>query len=71
MENQHFLTLLFKRNKDKASVLVYREPVHTDQYLQYSSHYPTKCKESGVFILFNRVYSIITNKDNLTKETLE
>ena len=39
---------------------------YTDQYLHYSSHQQTSCKES--VCLFNRVYSIITNKDDLHKE---
>ena len=50
------------------SVLVYRKPSHTDQYLRYSSHHQTSCKESAISFLFNRAYSIITNKDDLTKE---
>ena len=48
--------------------MVYRKPTHTDQYLQYSSHHQTSCKESVVSSLFNRAYSIITNKDDLHKE---
>ena len=39
---------------------------HTDQYLHYSSYHQTSCKE--VSSLFNRAYSIITNKDHLHKE---
>ena len=42
--------------------------MHTDQYLHYSSHHQTSCKESVVSSLFNSAYSIITNKDYLTKE---
>ena len=48
--------------------MVYRKPTHTDQYLHYSSHHQTSCKESVVSSLFNRAYSIITNKDHLHKE---
>ena len=33
-----FLDTLLKRNNGKISVLVYRKPTHTDQYLHYSSH---------------------------------
>ena len=62
-----FLDTLLKRNNGEISVLVYRKPIHTDQYLHYSSHYQTSCKES-VVSLFNRAYSIITNKDDLLKE---
>ena len=62
------LDTLLKRNNEKISALVYRRPTHTDQYLHYSSHHQTSCKESVVFSWFNRAYSIITNKDDLHKE---
>ena len=54
----------------KASVLLYRKPRHTDQYLHYSFHHQTSCKEIAVSSLFNRTYSIITNKDDLYKKKL-
>ena len=41
---------------------------HTDQYLQYSYHHQTSCKESVVSSLFSKAYSTITNKDDLHKE---
>ena len=63
-----FLDTLLKRNNGEISVLVYRKPTHTDQYLHYSSHHQTSCKERVVSSLFNRAYSIITNKDHLHKE---
>ena len=63
-----FFDTLLKRNNGKVPELVYRKPSHTDQYLHYSSHHQTSCKESVVFSLFNRAYSIIANKDNLYKE---
>ena len=63
-----FLDTLLKRNNGEISVLVYRKPTHTDQYLHYSSHHQTSCKESVVSSLFNTAYSIITNKDDLQKE---
>ena len=62
-----FLDTLSKRNNGEISVLVYRKPTHTDQYLHYSSHHQTSCKQSVVSSLFNRVYSIVTNKDDLRK----
>ena len=43
--------------------------MHTDQYLNYSSHQQASCKESVVSSLFSRAYSIITNKDDLSKES--
>ena len=63
-----FLDTLLKLNNGEISVLIYRQPAHTDQYLHYSSHHQTSCKESVVSSLFNRAYSIITNKDDLHKE---
>ena len=63
-----FLDNLLKQNNGKISVLVYRKPAHTDRYLHYRSHHQTSCKKNVVPSLFNGVYSIITNKDNLTKE---
>ena len=63
-----FLDTLLKRNNGEISVLLYRKPTHTDQYLHYSSHHQTSCKESVVSSLLNRAYSIITNKDDLHKE---
>ena len=63
-----FLGTLLKRNNGEITVLVYRKSTHTDQYLHYSSHHQTSCKESVVSSLLNRAYSIITNKDDLHKE---
>ena len=42
--------------------------MHSGQQLHYSSHRQTSCKESVVSVLFNREYSIITNKGDLYKE---
>ena len=63
-----FLDTLLKRKNGKISVLVYRKPTRTDQYLHNSSHHQKSCKEGVVSFLFNRAYSIISNKDDLTKE---
>ena len=63
-----FLGTLLKQNNGEISVLVYRKPTHTDQYLHYNSHHQTSCKESVVSSLFNTAYSIITNKDDLHKD---
>ena len=38
-----FLDTLLKQNNGEISVLVYRKPTHTDQYLNYSSHHQTSC----------------------------
>ena len=63
-----FLDILLKPNNGEISLLVYRKPTHTDQYLYYNSHHQIRCKGSVVSYLFNRTYSIITNKDDLHKE---
>ena len=63
-----FLDTLLKRNNGKISVMVNRKPTqHIDQYLHYSSYHRRNYKESVVSFLFDRAYSIITNKDYLTK----
>ena len=51
-----FDTLLQPKN-GKISVLVYGKPTHTDQYLHYSSHHQTSCKESVVSSKLNKAYS--------------
>ena len=67
MDNLAFLDTLLKFNNGKMnSVLVYKMPTYIDQHLQHSSHHQTSCKESVVFSLFSRAYSIITSKDDLT-----
>ena len=63
-----FLDTLLKWNNREISILVYRKPTHTDQYLHYSSHHQTSCKESVDSSLLNRAYSIISNKDKLHEE---
>ena len=42
--------------------------MHTDQYLHNSSHHETSCKERVVSFFFNRASSVITKKNDLTKE---
>ena len=65
-----FLDTSLKRNNGKISVFVYRKPTHTNHYLHYNSHHQASCKEIAVSSLFNKAYSIITNKDDLTKENV-
>ena len=60
-----------KRNNVAISILVYRKPTHTKQNLHYSFHHQKSCKKNVVSFLFNRAYSIITNKDDLRKENTE
>ena len=66
-----FLNILLKQNNGEISALVWSKPTHTGQYLNYSSHHQTSCKEGVISILLNRAYSTITNKDDLNKKTLK
>ena len=61
---------LVKLNNGITSVLVYRKPTHTDEYLHYSFHYQGSCKEDVVFSLLEGTYSIVANEDGLTKENI-
>ena len=63
-----FLQTLLKRNNGKISVLVYRKPRHTNRHLHYNSHHQRTCTKSVVSSLVNKAYSIVTNKNDLTKE---
>ena len=58
-----FLDTLLKWNNGDISVLVYRKPTYTDQYLHCSSHHQTSSKETVVSSLCNRICSINTNKE--------
>ena len=41
-----FLDTLVKQNNGAISVLVYSKPTYIKQYLRYSSHHQTNCKEN-------------------------
>ena len=51
----------------KRSLYCYIESLHM-LISTYSCHHQTSCKEKDVSFLFNRIYSINTHKDDLTKE---
>ena len=58
-----FLDTLLKRNNGEISVLAYKKPTNTDQYLHYSSHHQTSCKidiEKALLIKFLGELLIIT-----------
>ena len=64
-----FLDTLLKRKPDGTiSILVYRKPTHTDQYLNYNSNHPVKTKDAVVSALFKRAKEIISDKGDLEKE---
>ena len=64
-----FLDTLLKRNEDGSiSVLVYRKPTHTDQYLNYNSNHPSQTKDAVISALFRRAKDIISEKKDLEQE---
>ena len=62
------LDTLLKRDNVRILAFLSKSPIHSDQYLPHISHLQTSSKETVVPSLFNRAYSIITNKVNITKE---
>ena len=64
-----FLDTLIKRNDDGSiSILVYRKPTHTDQYLNFHSNHQVSAKESVVSALFTRADNIISEPTDLRTE---
>ena len=61
-------TLLKRKPDETISILVYRKPTHTDQYLNYNSNHPVKTKDAVVSALFKRAKEIISDKGDLEKE---
>ena len=55
-----FLDTLVQQNHDKTiSVKIYRKPMHTNQYLKYTSHNPTSAKQSVITALFDRADNVV------------
>ena len=55
-----FLDTMLKRNNDGSiSVLVYRKPTHTDQYLNFVSNHPSNTKDAVISALFRRARDIV------------
>ena len=64
-----FLDTLLKRNNDGTiSVLVYRKPTHTDQYLQFTSNHPSSTKDAVMSSLFRRAKEIVSDENDLKRE---
>ena len=64
-----FLDSLVQRNHDKStSVKIYRKPMHTNQYLKYTSHNPTSAKQSVITALFDRADNVVSNEKNKIEE---
>ena len=64
-----FLDTLVQRNHDKIiSVEIYRKPMHTNQYLKYTSHNPTSAKQSVITALFDRADNVVSIKKDKIEE---
>ena len=60
-------TLLTWRKKGKIDIGIYRKSMHTDRYLQYSSHHPEHVKRGMASCLFHRARTIAVG-ENIQKE---
>ena len=60
--------LLVRREDGSVKLLVYRTKLHTDQYLNFSSHHPLNHKLAGIRTLLERCYSIVTEEHDRKKE---
>ena len=64
-----FLDTLLRRNDDGTiSVLVYRKPTHTDQYLNFKSNHTSQSKDAVISALFRRAKDIVSDKKELERE---
>ena len=64
-----FLEVCVQQMEDESfATSVYRKPIHTDRYLQYSSHHPVDQKASAARTLFSRANSITSNNEKKIEE---
>jgi len=64
-----FLDILLVRREDgSVKLLVYIKKSHTDQYLNFSSHYLLNHKLAVIRTLLERCYSIVMEEDDRKKE---
>ena len=64
-----FLDTLLRRNIDGTiSVLVYRKPTHTDQYLNFQSNHSSQTKDAVISALFRRARDIVSDRKDLEEE---
>ena len=61
-------TIVKPENDGKRSITVYRKLTHTDQYLQWDSHYNLSAKCSVISTLTHRAKTVWNNPDLLQKE---
>jgi len=66
-----FLDLLLKRtNSGGLKLSVYRKPTHTDQYLNFMSHYPIDHKIGVVRTLLERSQKLVSEPEDKKKEDI-
>ena len=64
-----FLDTLVKQEADKPlSIVVYRKPMHTDQYLQWDSHHNLVARYSVISTLIHRAKTVCNGPKLLNKE---
>ena len=64
-----FLDILVTPGEDgRLDTTVYRKPTHTDQFMQWDSHYTISSKYSMVGTLHHRAKTICSNKQLLQQE---
>ena len=61
-------TLIIKKPDGTIKLLIYRKATHTDQYLNFNSHHPVHHKLGVIRTLFDRMNTIITEKDDIKLE---
>ena len=62
-------TRLMKRDDGTIDITVYREPTHTDRYLDFRSHHPSHVKRGLVRCLQHRIDSITSKEEDQKSET--
>ena len=60
--------LVTRDSTGSLSFQVYRKPTHTNQYLNFSSHYPLQHKLGVVRTLVDRANAIVTKQDERLHE---
>ena len=64
-----FLDTIVKPKADgKLSITVYRQPTHTDQYLQWYSHHHLSAKHNGINTLTHRDKTMCNKAELFQKE---
>ena len=64
-----FLDTLVSRRNGVAVIDVYRKPIHTDRYLDFSSHHAIKHKISTASTLLSRASNLPSSLEGKTRET--